>query len=204
MSNIPLSLEPKELLLTWLDEEYVYSSTKFGDNQSESLRTTQISNNAIFAGQAATYWARMQAFRTGGAEIQAAQAAAKMASSLRSLWSTLRSMDRVRDTASVKDAIWLVDDHFQNSDYHEAKLFIDKPDFWETPIGLGASYLERHIRNHGLAKKFRLGQLIRAEQIMLDAADVAALQFDRTLEIEGNIPAPAQPSGYTELWIPTT
>jgi len=202
MANPDRSDAPTDLVQKWLKGEYVYSSSLVTNNQTADLFERSISNSAIFAGRAASYWYRLGVFRDQGAELQAAQAAGKTVSSLRSLWSTIRSIDRMTDIASVQESIVVIGNHFDDTDYHDAKTFIDKDDFWETPIGLGSTYLERHIRNRGLARKFRLGQLVRAEQIMVDAADVAALQFEETLQAVGNLPAPGQPSGSLELWFP--
>lgn len=191
-----------EVLLNWMQAEYKYSSAKFGDHQVESLTTVPISNNAVFGGQAALYWSRMRMFDRGEAVAQRTQAAAKMANATRSLWSTLRAFDWSSDKHSTNDSLMIIRAHLGEHDFHNGKQLEERDDFWETPIGLGLTYLEHHIKRHGFAQKFRLSQLIRAEQIMTDASEVAALQFERCLEAHGAVPKPGLSSGNIELWLP--
>jgi outer membrane receptor protein involved in Fe transport len=191
---------PAEHLLEWLTEEYEYGRAKFGPNQSGQLRATSLSNNQNFGGQTSRYWERMRTFELGGAQLQRAQAAAKVASSARSLWATIRSIDRPDDRSATADSLIIIENHFGESDFHEAKRQVHKDDFWETSMGLGLTYLEDHVRRNGFARKFRLGQLVRAEQIMLDASDVAALQFEAVLASVDELPKPGVPSGEIEPW----
>lgn len=200
--NNELNNSPTEHLEKWLRAERVYGAAKFGVDQSDRLTSTMLSNNQNIGGQTAMYWNRMQLFEEGGAELQKAQAAAKMASATKSLWATLRSLERFSDEAANIDGLWIMSEHFTETDFYNIKPQLEKDDFWETSIGLGLTHLEVHIKRHGFAEKFRLSQLVRAEQIMLDSADVAALQFEQTLQATGNLPKPGISSGNIEIWLP--
>lgn len=198
-----MSVQPTEALREWMAQEYRYSSGKFGEHQTDTLRDMSLSNNASFGGQAASYWYRLRSFDAEpDAEMQRAQMAAKLVNTTRSLWAAIRSLDRRRETHAASDAAWLIDQHFEVHDYHEAKQFAERADFWETPIGLGLTYLEVDISEHGLAPKFRLGQLVRVEQVMTDAASFAVLQFERCLEVTDALPRPGLSSGNVEPWLP--
>jgi len=196
-------MSTEHVTIDWLRTEYDYSSAKFGEHQVDTLTQLALSNNASFGGQAAMYWSRMRAFDQGDAVAQRAQAAAKMANTTRSLWSAIRSFDRSSERHAAQDALWVIKNHLEVEGFRAAKTIEHKEDFWETPIGLGLTYLELHIKRHGFAQKFRLGQLMRAEQIMLDAADVAALQFEHCLDVHGAVPRPGLSSGNIELWVPS-
>lgn len=154
-----------------------------------------------FGGRIASYWARMDAFEEGDVALQRAQAAGKVASASRSLWATIRSADRLTDRHATQDSFEILHDHFADNDFHNIKPQLEKDDFGETYIGLGLTYLDLALKRQGLASKFRLGQLVRAEQIMVDAADVAAIQFERCLEATGNLPAPGVTSGEMHPWL---
>ena len=117
------------------------------------------------------------------------------------LWTTLRAFDFKDDQWAARHCATLVGNSLEGG-YADAKQIIDLPDFYETPIGLGFMWLDKSIRLNGVERKFRLGQLIRAEQIMLDAAQVMALQFERTLEVAGALPRPGLSSGNIEFWLP--
>lgn len=69
-----------------------------------------------------------------------------------------------------------------------------------TAIGLGLAWLDGSIITNGFDRKFRLGQLVRAEQIMFDAVAVMGLQFEITLNIAGILPRPGLSSGNIKLW----
>lgn len=194
---------PIEALVEWMGREHAYAAEKFGDNQSETLRNLLLSNNASFGGQGASYWARMRSFDGApDAGLQRAQLAAKLASSTLSLWATFRSLDRRNDRVATRDGLLIASENFGLRDYHDAKSFESTADFWETPVGIGFTYLEAHIRQHKLAPKFRLSQLVRAEQIMTDAASLAVLKFEDCLNEAGSLPKPGLSSGNIEQWLP--
>ena len=125
--------------------------------------------------------------------------AAKMANSTRMLWATLRAMEWKDNKPAALHSSLLMEESLA-SGHVEAKRFIDAPDFYDTPVGLGLAWLDGSIIRNGLDRKFRLGQLVRAEQIMFDAVAVMALQFERTLEITGTLPRPGLSSGNIEPW----
>lgn len=191
-----------DILSKWLDEEYGHVVSKFGNHQADKLKSYRLSDNQTFGGQAAMYWHRMRNFDTGGADLQRAQTAAKVASSMRMLWVSVRALDWSNDSIAPSNSLDLIGGHFNEADFRDAKQYNSRDDFWETPIGLGVTYLEGHIRKHGLAQKFRLAQLVRAEQIMFDASDVAAIEFERSLEVHGAVPRPGLSSGNVQLWTP--
>ncbi|MFO0971009.1 MAG: hypothetical protein U0520_01510 [Candidatus Saccharimonadales bacterium] len=195
-------MNTQKIVTEWLDAEYQHVVSKFGDHQSDKLRILPISRSESFAGQAATYWRRMRTFEDGNAVLQRAQAAAKVASSMRMLWVSVRALDWAHDGIANKGSLDIIQHHLGEDGFRDAKQFIGKDDFWETPIGIGSSYLESYIRRHGLAQKFRLPELVRAEQLMVDAADVAAVTFEDALTVYGAVPKPGISSGNIELWLP--
>lgn len=190
---------PPTMLKQWLDAEYTHSRSKFGVSQAETLIKSGLSNNGNFGGQAANYWGRMHEYDQN-ASLHRAQYAAKMANTARMLWATIRSFEWGDNKHAVALGAKLIQIHTDDGDYHQAKQYIDNPDFYDTPVGMGMGYLEDYINRYGVARKFRLGELVRAQQIMEDAGDVAALQFEWTLQATGELPKPGLPSGYIETW----
>lgn len=72
--------------------------------------------------------------------------------------------------------------------------------FMKRRASFGLGYLAEKVKAHGFDRKFRLGYLLRAQSIMEDASDVAALQFARTLDAVGDLPRPGLSSGNIEPW----
>jgi len=194
--------ETSTLLTRWMSEESNYSIAKFGPLQIEKITSSLLLNEANFGGQIAMYFGRLRQYREGGASLQAAQSAAKFANCSVSLWATIRSLNRSSDLSARSNAYSLITENLSEKGTYNAKPIIEKYDFWQSGIGLGLIYLEENMKKHGFVTKFRLGQLMSAEDIMLQASEVAALQFESTLEQVGGLPKPGLSSGNVELWLP--
>jgi hypothetical protein len=191
-----------ELVVSWLDKEQAYVARKFGTNQKANLKRYSLSHESSFGGVADMRWKRLQDARATAQPLRAAQDAGKLASSCCSLWATILAFDRRSDVQAHRTALEIAREHLEENGFAEAKRRIDHEDFGETPVGLGLTYLELYIRQRGLAQKFRLACLGRAEQIFADATSVMALQFQETLAQTDALPAPGQSSGNLGLWLP--
>lgn len=191
--------EIPSLVDRWLAEEYEYARGKYGHSQSEKLKTHGITSQESFGGHASSYWDRLQTFGEE-APLQAAQAAAKSANACRMLWATIRAFEWEDNRFAVDHSRKLVVEHIEEAGYSNAKRWIGQRDYFDTPMGLGLAYLGKDMSEHGLARKFRLGYLMAAQEIMEDASEVMAFSFDFTLSTTGELPRPGQSSGNVETW----
>lgn len=191
-----------ELVELWLNDEYAHSRLKFGVTQAEKLKTKDLLSGENFAGQAQSYWDRMHNYDID-ASLHLAQYAGKTANAARMLWATIRSFEWEDNRFAVLHASGLIREQLESSsDWRNAKAYKEEDDFYATPIGLGLGYLARQLREHDISdRRFRLGQLIRAEDIMYDAAGLMAVQFEETLSTTGTLPKPGLSSGNVEPWI---
>lgn len=195
-------LSAPDLLHMWLHEETIYARKKFGTQQANVLTDKLLSAESNFGGQTAMYWSRLQLFRREAAHLQAAQAGAKMANASKNLWATIRAADWSDNLPAMNTGLLIIDDVLSEARPAAIKNVLDAEDFWDTDMGLNLTYLERDLRSHGVASKFRLGMLLKAESVIADAAQVAAHQFEQTLALTGNLPKPGISSGNIELWFP--
>jgi len=193
------SLAIPELAYEWLMGEYRHSAAKYGTNQSDKLRTQAFLSQGTPSGDMSRYWGSLQQY-PDDAYMHRAQYAAKVANGGRMLWTTLRAFDWEHDTRAAEQSAELIKQHIATGAYRDAKRYIGKVDFYETPMGLGLAHLGALVERHGFEQRFRLAELNRAEDIMYDAADVMALQFEDTLEHTGSLPKPGLSSGNIEPW----
>jgi hypothetical protein len=206
-----------EYLAKWMEEELPYQQSKFSHgDQVRQLRTGRVTTQEAFGGQAANYWNnRLQKLVRASAEFkdpkdrlvllpQAAQYAGKTLTSLTALYSTLRTQNGDTYGGIPQLVINDVTAHLTPEVVKSGYRWLDTPDFDDTQAGMGTLWYATRVARHGIPAKNLgiLGDLIVVRDIYLDAASMAAAQFEECLIETGTLPVGGTSSGNVTLWTP--